>query len=148
MFFLNSGTAEVDDGLSRPVVVLGVFKETVFEGEDHIEIEHYEELELRQGTFALRFTADDAVKKQGLFSKDFTGNRDGGDLTALVEQGRVSVRFQSASEEVWAKTPKGSVHSYTWCTAMKTTSSWERFFSSPETPPCRDSSSLRPRYSQ
>ena len=82
-----------------------MLQETVFKHEDHLEVAHDPAYQLSQGTFSLRFTANDVVRKQGLFSKDYTGNRNDGDLTAFVERGRVSVRFQSATGEVWAKTP-------------------------------------------
>lgn len=111
LFFLNTETAHVDNGPVPPVMVLGMLQETAFDGEDHIEVEHNESMELAQGTFALRFTTEHAAKKQGIFSKDFTHNRDGGDITAFVEQGRVSVRLQGQDKEVWARTPKGSVQS-------------------------------------
>lgn len=109
MFFLNVETAQVDDSQQQPALVLGMLQETVFDGEDHIEVEHDASLELPQGTFAMRFAANDMAKKQGLFSKDFTDNRDGGDFTAFVDQGRIKVRLQSANDEVVAKTPEGSV---------------------------------------
>ena len=46
MFFLNVETAQVDDGISPPMMVLGMLQETVFDGEDHIEIEHDASFEL------------------------------------------------------------------------------------------------------
>ena len=69
-----------------------------FSGEqgDHVEIVHTPELELPEGTISLHFTADDVWGYHALFSKDFSGNRDGGDLTAFVKDGRVKIRFQSA----------------------------------------------------
>lgn len=109
MFFLNVGTAQVNDSPAPPVMVLGMLKETVFDGEGHIEVEHDSSFEMTEGTFALRFTADKVEKKQGLFSKDFSENRNGGDFTAFIEQGRIKVRLQSGDEDIWAKTPEGTV---------------------------------------
>jgi hypothetical protein len=91
--------------------VLGVLQEVEFSGEegDHIEVAHSADLELTEGTIAMTFTADNVFGRHALFSKDFTGNRDGGDLTAFVENGRVKVRFQSAESEVWLKSAEGAI---------------------------------------
>ncbi len=100
-----------DDGELPAGAVFGINNELNLSGEhgDHIEIAHNESFELSEGTIALSFTADNIWGTHALFSKDFTGNRDGGDLTAYVENGRVVVRFQSAAESVWLKTPEGSI---------------------------------------
>jgi hypothetical protein len=102
-------TPEVDDGDLPEGGVFGLLNEVDFSGEDHIEVMHNAGLELSEGTIALSFTADDVFGRHALFSKDFTGNRDGGDLTAFVENGRVKVRFQNATTEVWLKTAEGSI---------------------------------------
>ena len=75
----------------------------------HIEIEHSDDLALTDGTIALTFTADRVDGKQALFSKDASGNQDGGHLTAFVYDGRIKVRLQSADGEVWLRTAEGSV---------------------------------------
>ncbi len=100
-----------DDGELPAGAVFGINNELNLSGEhgDHIEITHDESLELSEGTIALRFTPADIWGRHALFSKDFTDNRDGGDLTAYVENGRVVVRFQSATESVWLKSPEGSI---------------------------------------
>jgi hypothetical protein len=100
-----------DDGELPPGAVFGVNGGLDLSGErgDHIEIAHDTSLELTEGTIALSFTADNIWGRHALFSKDFTGNRDGGDLTAYVEDGRVVVRFQSAEDSVWLKTAEGSI---------------------------------------
>ncbi len=92
-----------------PGAVFTMLTDTVFNGDNHIEVTHDPAFQLAQGTFALRFTPDDAARKQALFSKDFTGNRGGGDITALIQSGRIKVRFQSATDTVWAYTPEGSI---------------------------------------
>ena len=99
----------VDDGVLPMDGVLGMLHDVVFDGEDHIEVLHRPSFELPEGTFALRFTADDVARKQGLFSKDFTGNREGGDITCFVYGGRIKVRLQNAFTGVYAMTPEGSV---------------------------------------
>jgi Ca2+-binding RTX toxin-like protein len=99
----------VDDGVLPLDGVFGMLHDVVFDGEDHIEVVHRASFELPEGTFALRFTADDVARKQGLFSKDFSGNREGGDITCFVYGGRIKVRLQNAFTEVYAMTPEGSV---------------------------------------
>ena len=100
-----------DDGDAVAGMVLAVAGELDFSGEDgdHLEVPHDERLELNQGTIALSFTADDISGRHALFSKDYSGNRDGGDLTAFVRDGRIEVRFQSANSEIWLKTNVGSI---------------------------------------
>ena len=44
-----------------------------------------------------------------MFSKDASGNRDGGDLTAFIADGRIKLRFQSSDSEVWMRTSSGSI---------------------------------------
>ena len=101
----------VDDGVLPAGGVFGMLNEVEFSGEhgDHIEVAHSSDFELSEGTIALTFTADNIWGRRTLFSKDFSGNRDGGDLTAFVRDGRLEVRFQSAEESVWVKTFPGSI---------------------------------------
>ena len=100
----------IDDGELPPGGVLAVLQEVDFSGEDdYLEISHNPNLELTEGTISLQFTADDIWGSHALFSKDFTGNRDGGDLTAFVKDGRVKVRFQSADSDIWLYTGEGTV---------------------------------------
>ena len=102
-------TPPVDDGELPAGGIFGVVHEVDFRGEDHLSVSHDASMALSSGTITLRFTADDVFGRHALFSKDFTGNRDGGDLTAFVQDGRVKVRFQSADEDVWLHTAEGSV---------------------------------------
>ena len=104
-------TPPVDDGELPPDGVFGMLDQVEFSGEhgNHIEVTHSANMELNEGTIALNFTADNASGWTALFSKDYTGNRDGGDLTAFVADGRVKVRFQSATHDVWLKSAEGSV---------------------------------------
>ena len=100
-----------DDGDLPEGAVFGVLSELLFDGfeEDYLEVEHDERFELAEGTIALRFMAEDVVARYALFSKDYTGNRDGGDLTVLIQHGRVQVRFQNVTDSIWVKTDEGSV---------------------------------------
>ena len=103
-------TPAVNDGDLPDGAILGVNGELDFNGENgHIEIEHSDDLDLTDGTIALTFTADRVDGKQALFSKDASGNQDGGHLTAFVYDGRIKVRLQSADGEVWLRTAEGSV---------------------------------------
>ena len=104
-------TPDVDDGELPDDAVFGVFNEVHLSGEygDHIEVAHDPAMQLSNGTIALSFTADDIWGRHALFSKDFTGNRDGGDLTAYLENGRIIVRYQSADTSVYLKSPEGSI---------------------------------------
>ena len=102
-------TPDIDDGELPDGGIFGMLQEVGFSGEDHLEIAHRSELELSEGTISLSFTADRSWGRQALFSKDFSGNREGGDLTAFVKDGRIEVRFQSAEESVWLKTASGAI---------------------------------------
>ena len=51
----------------------------------------------------MTFTADDVNGRHALFSKDASGNADGGHLTAFVHDGRIEVRLQSVNESIWLK---------------------------------------------
>ena len=93
------------DGEPAPDSVFGVAGLLDFNGErDHLEVQHHDRLNLREGTVALTFTADDVRGRHALFSKDASGYKDGGHLTAFVKDGRVEVRLQSTERSVWLKT--------------------------------------------
>ena len=100
-----------NDGMLPEGAVFGMLSEVDFTGEwmDHLEVTHSEALELEEGTITLTFTADDVFGHHALFSKDAEGNRQGGHVTAFVSDGQVTVRLQSADDEVWLKSPEGSV---------------------------------------
>ncbi len=51
--------------------------------------------DLPEGTLEIGFNVDTLVDRQGLFSKDATGNGDGGHLAVLIEGDDVRVRLQS-----------------------------------------------------
>ncbi|MEM7311906.1 MAG: LamG-like jellyroll fold domain-containing protein [Planctomycetota bacterium] len=104
-------TPQVDDGVLPENGVIGFGGTLDFTGEhgDHIEISHKENLELTDGAVTMTFTVDTIWGRQALFSKDYSDNRDGGDITAFVRDGRIEVRLQSADESVWLKTTPGSI---------------------------------------
>ena len=57
--------------------------------------------EIAEGTIAFTFTADDITGRDALFSKDASGYRTGGHLTAFVEaDGDLYVRFQDTDRQV------------------------------------------------
>lgn len=109
LWHLEAETDPVNASPQPPNMVLGMLRETVFDGEGHIEVEHDASFQLSEGTIAMNFTADNSQRKQALFSKDFTGNQEGGDLTAYIENRRIMVRQQSADQEVLARTHEGVV---------------------------------------
>jgi len=109
LLYLDTDTATVGASPQPPTMVLGMLRETLFDGEGHIEVEHDERFQLTEGTFTMNFTADNTKRKQALFSKDFSGKRDGGDLTAYIQNHRIMVRQQSADKEVLARTNEGLV---------------------------------------
>ena len=54
---------------------------------------------LDQGTLELEFTANSTSGLKGLFSKDHTGNGNGGHLSVYLDQGVIKSRLQSTSSE-------------------------------------------------
>ena len=97
---------DVDEG-----VVLHVEGDLIFSGEedDYVELPHNEDLELSSGTIAISFVTEDVWRSQALFSKDWSGNGEGGHLSAFVDDAKVKLRFQSADGERWLATESGSV---------------------------------------
>jgi len=85
-----------NDGDQLPGVVLRAGGELLLSGEndDYLEVAHNADLELANGTVSLRFTADEVVGWQALFSKDASGQDQGGHLTAYLAEGRIRVRLQ------------------------------------------------------
>lgn len=69
----------------------------------YLNLGHEEAFALKNGTYAFRFTANNVDGAQGLFSKDASGLRDGGDLTVLLVNGQIKVRLQSADKEQYIK---------------------------------------------
>jgi Ca2+-binding RTX toxin-like protein len=102
---------QVADGKRPDDAVLFLPGELTFSGEneDYAQIEHYEDLELAQGTVAMTFVADDVSGRQALFSKDARGQEAGGHLTAFVHDDRIEVRLQSTEHSQWLRTAPGSV---------------------------------------
>ena len=102
----NPNDGELPDdaifGVNNPIDLTG-------DHGDHIEVAHNPDMQLHEGTIALTFNADDIWGRHALFSKDFTDNRDGGDITAYVQDGRIYVRLQSAESDVWLKSQEGSI---------------------------------------
>jgi hypothetical protein len=66
--------------------------------EDYVEVLHNENLELSDGTVALRFTADNVTTTQALFSKDAKYYGDGGHLTVRLRNAYIEARIQSTSQ--------------------------------------------------
>ena len=79
------------------------------ERDDHITVEHSPELALAEGTYSMYFTAEDVDGRNALFSKDASGYGDGGHLTALVENGKLKVRFQSTGKSEHVQTLSDSI---------------------------------------
>ena len=116
-------TSVANDGTPPPVpeiqvgelpkgAMMGLLEEVEFSGErgSHLDVAHDERFELAEGTIMFRFTADDVMERQALFSKDALGKGNGGHLTAVVEQGRVRVRMQDrTSVGEWVQSPERSV---------------------------------------
>ena len=117
-------TSTPDDGVRPPIgpvddgdalgngVVLHVGDDLQFTGEhdDHVEITHTPQLALANGTFAMSFTADEVSGWQALFSKDASGQENGGHLTAYVADGRIKVRLQQQGDgERWLHTQSGTI---------------------------------------
>lgn len=84
--------------------VLGFAGSQVFSGDrdDFLNAGHSEALELQNGTIRFSFKADAITGSDALFSKDASGNGDGGHLIAFVtDSGDLKVRSQSQSGEQW-----------------------------------------------
>ncbi len=64
---------------------------------------------LTDGTFALRFVADDVSGRRTLFSKDARDFGDGGHVSAFVRDGRLEVRLQSETESFTLFSEPGSI---------------------------------------
>ena len=112
----NDGTPppfpEPQDGTLPGEAIFGVINRTYFAGEqqgDHLEVAHQENLELAEGTVAMSFVTEDANAKQALFSKDASGNKDGGHLTMFINDGHLHVRLQSVDESRTLETTAGSI---------------------------------------
>ncbi len=88
------------DGLKA---VAGIPGAQTFSGErgDYLEIAHSSNLALANGTIAMTFSMDSLSGAKALFSKDASGNGDGGHLTAFVYNGQLKVRLQSEASEKW-----------------------------------------------
>ncbi|MEL6105640.1 MAG: Ig-like domain-containing protein [Planctomycetota bacterium] len=85
-----------------PGVVLQLPGDLQFSGQrdGHVTIPHSSDLALAEGTYSLSFVAEDVGGRNALFSKDASGYGEGGHLTALVENGKLKVRFQSTTKSV------------------------------------------------
>ena len=97
----SAATIDLPDGLTP---VLGFSGAQVFSGarEDFLNAGHSEALELQNGTITFSFKADALTGSDALFSKDATGNGEGGHLTAFVtDAGDLKLRSQSQSGETW-----------------------------------------------
>ena len=75
-----------------------------FDGASAKTIAHQAGHSPSSGTVALTFNADVIDQNQALFSKDHSGNKDGGHLTIWLDHsGRVNVRLQSRTESYYLK---------------------------------------------
>jgi len=117
----NGGTVASDrvtvtvEGSIPGGTVLQLDNEMTFTGNnDHVVIPHDNAYLLDEGTVAFWFKADNISAQQGLFSKDSSGNDTGGHLDfQLNSSGAVSVRYQSASSELFVST-NDTILSDTW----------------------------------
>ncbi|WP_139792826.1 LamG-like jellyroll fold domain-containing protein [Pseudophaeobacter leonis] len=84
--------------------MLGLAGNHDFSSEDRaaLALDHTSSLALRNGTIAFQFSANSLSNYQTLFSKDASGNGNGGHLSAYIDNsGKLIVRFQDASESYY-----------------------------------------------
>ena len=105
-YWLNNGLVDldraVDGSIEAPAVLLSNDGGTFGDGNAPIEIPHDPAQATEEGTWAFNFTADNPGngQNQALFSKDHTGFKDGGHLTAYITgNGTLKVRYQGENEE-------------------------------------------------
>jgi len=93
----------VDGDLEAPNVLFSHDGGMFGDGNDPIEIPHTDEQAVAEGTWAFSFTSySPGDGNQALFSKDHTGFKDGGHLTAFIdERGDLKVRYQSEDDQTY-----------------------------------------------
>ena len=90
----------VVDGVTAVAGVPGSQSFSGLEG-DYLEIAHSPALALASGTIAMTFALDAIAGSKTLFSKDASGNGEGGHITAYISDGILKIRQQSADEDEW-----------------------------------------------
>jgi hypothetical protein len=73
------------------------------------EFQHDPSFAVADGTIAVVFTADDVAGRRTLFSKDAKGIGAGGDITAMIRDGRVEVRLEGLQQTVTLRTESSSI---------------------------------------
>ncbi len=93
----------VDGDLEAPGVLFSHEGGTFGDGNAPIEVPHTDAQATGQGTWAFSFTANSPGDgRQALFSKDHSGFKDGGHLTAYIdEKGDFKLRFQSEDDQTF-----------------------------------------------
>ncbi|MBT8457097.1 MAG: hypothetical protein KJO15_13440, partial [Alphaproteobacteria bacterium] len=106
--WLNQGLVDLDsaipDGLEAPNILLSHDGGSFDDANPPLEIPHDPAQAVAEGTWAFTFTADDPGngQNQALFSKDHSGYKDGGHLTAYITgNGMLKLRFQSQDGETY-----------------------------------------------
>lgn len=104
--WLNTGQVDLasrlPEGLEPPTVLLSDEGGSIGDGGEPIEIPHDALQAVPEGTWAFTFNADNPGngENQALFSKDHSGFKDGGHLTAFITgNGQLKVRYQSEDGE-------------------------------------------------
>ncbi|MEX0300220.1 MAG: LamG-like jellyroll fold domain-containing protein, partial [Kordiimonas sp.] len=69
-----------------------------------IFLDHGSAFEIDSGSISMSFNLDTTNGRQTLFSKDASGNGDGGHIVAFVDYGRINMRIQDENSETWIKT--------------------------------------------
>jgi len=70
---------------------------------DYLEYDHDPALMLAEGAYVLSFNAANTVGENALFSKDASGNREGGHLFASINDGFLTIRFQGPHGQEYIK---------------------------------------------
>jgi len=86
-----------------------------FNGVDQFaEVAHSDDYLLDNGTISLSFRADDAVRAQGLVSKDSFGYDTGGHFSIFIDDGRLVFRMQSTDKSYYLRSAPDTILADTW----------------------------------
>ncbi|MEM9432361.1 MAG: LamG-like jellyroll fold domain-containing protein [Pseudomonadota bacterium] len=105
--WLLNGDVELDravgDELEAPTVLFSHEGGEFGDGNPPVEIPHTDAQAVAEGTWAFSFTANSPGEgNQALFSKDHSGFKDGGHLTAYIDdRGDFKLRFQSENDQTY-----------------------------------------------